>query len=166
MGGVTVRFKPQDAQGRVFGIQVPGRVEWCNSFDLVALQFPGAVTQGENAKGRSKAQGDGKIRVVKMSGWEKLSRIAGTTPAVGGALHFDGQDRQGPVNRSDARRVPGAAARAGRKASARLRADPGRGHRAFEPPARYVEGDREGLVQTVSFAILASSQRISPCSPA
>ena len=65
MGRVAIRFQPQDAQGRIFGIQIPGRVEGGNGFDLVTLHIYAAATQGENAKSRRIAQGDGQVRIVK-----------------------------------------------------------------------------------------------------
>ena len=65
MGGIAVRFQPQDAQGWIFGIQIPGRVEGGDCLDLVSLHLHAAVTQGKNAKDRGIAQGNGQVGIVK-----------------------------------------------------------------------------------------------------
>ena len=65
MGGVAVRFQSQDAQGRIFGIQIPGRVEGGDCLDLVSLHFDAAAAQGKNAISCRIAQGNGQVGIVK-----------------------------------------------------------------------------------------------------
>jgi hypothetical protein len=93
MGGVAIRLEGQGSQGRIFGVEVPGRIERNNGLDVISLQLEANTPQGKNTETGGITQGDGKISVVIGQRGESPGHTPEESRLVTRVGAFDSQDR-------------------------------------------------------------------------